>query len=71
MFKTANLLPVLLASSGGKRSEPGHEKVQSGEGDHVNGQFSEVSVELTGEPKQREKNKLSCENDQDSVWTWE
>ena len=25
--------------------------MQSGEGDHVNGQFSEVSVELTGEPE--------------------
>ena len=52
MYQNSKIfLPVLLATSGGKRSESWHEKVQSGEGDHVNGQFSEVSVELTGEPK--------------------
>ena len=44
-------LPVLLAATRGQRSKARHEKVQPGEGHHVDGQFSEVSVELTGEPE--------------------
>ena len=40
---------VLLGSSWGKGGESNHEEVESGEGDQVDGQFSEVRVELTGE----------------------
>ena len=42
---------VLLAATGGQGGESGHEEVQPGEGHHVDGQFSQVSVELTGEPE--------------------
>ena len=38
---------VLLAASAGQRSETGHEEVETGEGDHVDGQFSQISVQLT------------------------
>merc|ERR550532_122567 len=40
---------VLLASTGGEGSESGHEEVETGEGDHVDSQFPEISVELARE----------------------
>jgi hypothetical protein len=40
---------VLLRSSGGEGGESDHEEVQSGEGDEVDSQLSEIRVELTGE----------------------
>jgi len=40
---------VLLGSSGGKGGESDHEEVESGEGDEVDGEFSQVRVKLTGE----------------------
>jgi hypothetical protein len=40
---------VLLAASGGQGSEAGHEEVEAGEGDHVDGQLPEISVQLAGE----------------------
>ena len=40
---------VLLGSSGGKRGESNHEEVETGEGDQVDCEFSEVGVQLTGE----------------------
>jgi len=43
--------PVLLASSGGKRSKARHEEVETGEGDHVDSQLPEISVELAREAK--------------------
>ena len=42
---------VLLAATGGQRGEARHEEMETGEGDHVNGQFPEVSVQLAGEPE--------------------
>jgi hypothetical protein len=42
---------VLLGTSGGEGSETGHEEVKSGEGDHVDGELSEIGVELTWESK--------------------
>ena len=41
----------MLAASGGKRSETGHEEMQPGEGDHVDRKLPEVSVQLTREPQ--------------------
>ena len=40
---------VLLGSTGGEWGKTGHEKVETGEGDHVDGQLAEVSVQLTWE----------------------
>jgi hypothetical protein len=40
---------VLLRTSGGKRRETDHEKVETGEGDEVDSQLSQVRVQLTGE----------------------
>merc|ERR1711894_379295 len=40
---------VLLASTGGEGSEPGHEEMETGEWHHVNSQFPEISVQLAGE----------------------
>ena len=40
---------VLLRASACKGGEPGHEEVESGEGDHVHSQFPQVSIELTRE----------------------
>jgi len=40
---------VLLGASGGEGGESSHEEVETGEGDEVNGELSEVGVELTGE----------------------
>ena len=41
--------PVLLASTGSEWCESGHEEVEAGEGDHVDGQFSQISIELAWE----------------------
>jgi len=43
--------PVLLAAAGGEGREAGHEEVKTREGHHVDGKFSEVSVQLAGEPE--------------------
>ena len=40
---------VLLAAAGGERREAGHEEVQTWEGHHVDGQFTQISVQLTRE----------------------
>ena len=40
---------VLLRSSGGQGGETDHEEMESGEGDQVDSQLSEVGVQLTGE----------------------
>jgi len=40
---------VLLGATGGEGSETSHEEVETGEGDEVDGELSEVRVELTGE----------------------
>jgi len=40
---------VLLRSSGGQGGETNHEEMESGEGDQVDGEFSQVRVQLTGE----------------------
>ena len=40
---------VLLGTAGGEWGEAGHEEVETGEGDHVDGQLAEISVQLTGE----------------------
>ena len=33
---------VLLRPSGGERSKSGHEEVKPGEGDHIDGQFTQI-----------------------------
>jgi len=40
---------VLLAASAGERGKAWHEEVESREGNHVDGELSEIGVELTGE----------------------
>ena len=40
---------VLLATSAGQGSESWHEEVESGEWYHVDGEFPQIGVELTGE----------------------
>jgi len=40
---------VLLATPGGQWSETWHEEVESGEWDHVDSEFPQISVQLTGE----------------------
>mmetsp|Transcript_35215 Transcript_35215/g.52280 ORF Transcript_35215/g.52280 Transcript_35215/m.52280 type:complete len:402 (+) Transcript_35215:349-1554(+) len=40
---------VLLGATGGQGGEAGHEEVQSGEGDQVHGDLSEIAVQLSGE----------------------
>ena len=42
---------VLLGAAGGQRGEAGHEEVEAGEGNHVDRQLAQVSVELAGEPE--------------------
>merc|ERR1712008_639419 len=42
---------VLLATTGCQWGESGHEKVKPGEGNHVDCQFSQICVQLTGEPQ--------------------
>jgi len=44
---------VLLAAAGRERREPGDEEMQTRERHHVDGQLSEVGVELPGEPEAR------------------
>ena len=44
-------LPVLLGSTGGEGSKSWHEEVETGEGHHVDSEFPQVSIELTGEPE--------------------
>ena len=41
--------PVLLTSSGGQGRKSWHEEVETRERYHVDGQFTEIGVELTGE----------------------
>ena len=45
--------PVLLAAPRGERGEAGHEKVETREGDHVDGQLPQIGVELAGEAERR------------------
>ena len=40
---------VLLASTGGERSKARHEEMETGEGDHVDSQLPEISIELARE----------------------
>jgi len=40
---------VLLRSSGGQGGESSHEEMESGEGNQVDSEFSEIRVELTWE----------------------
>jgi hypothetical protein len=40
---------VLLAASGGEGCKSGHEEMQTGERHHVDGQFTQIGVQLTGE----------------------
>ncbi|KFZ48790.1 hypothetical protein N338_05997, partial [Podiceps cristatus] len=40
---------VLLAAARRQRGETGHEEMETREGHHVDGQFTEIGVELTGE----------------------
>jgi hypothetical protein len=40
---------VLLGSTGSEGSESNHEEVETGEGDHVHGELTEIAVELTRE----------------------
>ena len=42
---------VLLGPAGSQGSEARHEEVEPGEGDHVDRQLPQVSVELAGEPE--------------------
>ena len=42
---------VLLRATGCQRSKAGHEEVEPGEGDHVDSQLPEVSIELAREPE--------------------
>ena len=42
---------VLHGAPGGEGSEPRHEEVETGEGDHVDRQLPQVSIELAGEPE--------------------
>jgi hypothetical protein len=42
-------LAVLAAATAGQGSEADHEEVQTGEGNHVDGELAEIGVELTGE----------------------
>jgi len=41
--------PVLLGSSAGQRGESRHEEMKSREGHHVDGEFPEIGVQLSGE----------------------
>merc|ERR1719223_1742962 len=40
---------AVLGAAGGEGSEAGHEEVETGEGDEVDGELSKIGVELTGE----------------------
>merc|ERR1719242_242720 len=43
--------PVLLRTTGGEWSKPGHEEVETREGNHVDSQLPQVSIELAGKPQ--------------------
>ena len=45
--------PVLLASSGCQGNEPWHKEMETRERYHVDGQFTEISVQLTRESETR------------------
>lgn len=38
-----------VGTTAGQRSEADHEEVETGEGDHVDGQLAQIRVQLTGE----------------------
>jgi len=42
---------ILLRSLGGQWGKAGHEEVKAREGHHVDGQLTEISIELTREPQ--------------------
>jgi hypothetical protein len=42
---------VLLATTGGERSEAWHEEMEAWERDHVDSEFTEISIQLTREPE--------------------
>jgi len=42
---------VLLGATRGEGRKPGHEEVKAGEGDHVDGELAQISIELAGESK--------------------
>ena len=42
---------ILLRSSGSEGGKPGHKEVKTREGNHVDRQLSQISVQLTGEPE--------------------
>ena len=42
---------VLLGAAAGEWGKPWHKEVETGERDHVDGKFAEVSIELAGESK--------------------
>lgn len=44
---------VRLAAAGRQGREPGHEEMEPGERDHVDGQLAEIGVQLAGEPQAR------------------
>lgn len=54
---------ILLRASASERGEPRHEEVEAREGDHVHGQFPQVSIELTGE-SQAGGDAAHCSGDQ-------
>ena len=45
--------PVLLGAARRQGSESGHEEVETGEGHHVDGQFTQIGVQLSREPQAR------------------
>ena len=40
---------ILLTTLGSKRSKSGHKEVQTWEGHHIDGQFTQIGIQLTGE----------------------
>ena len=54
---------VLLRAPRHQRREPGHEEVEAGEGNHVDGELSQVGVQLPWEP-QASGDTGHCERDE-------
>ena len=54
---------VLLAATRCERGEAGHEEVEAGEGNHVDGELSQVRVQLPWEP-QASGDTGHCERDE-------